>query len=557
MKAPKRLDISEAELEGLVAKAASVLSADEHAKLKAALETLLYLTSELDKKRVSIQRLKAMLFGASSEKTSGPRLRDLLKQIDSSQTSDDAATTTPSGPEQRAETSSSSREKAAGHGRHKASDYQGGTHTHVRHPELKAKDPCPTCHQGKLYPQKQPKVIVRLRGSAPIQADVWSAERLRCGLCGALFTAPLPEEAGPAEKYDASVTSTIALMRYGYGMPFHRLASIQQNVGIPLPSSSQWDLIERSVDTVAPVFTELIREAARGELIHNDDTTARVLELMKKHEPSAGDGVEKEKKRRGIFTTGLLSKLGERMTALYVTGHAHAGDNLAKVLEACEPDRGPLIQMSDGLPCNAATFLPKGLAVIEANCLTHGRRKYVEIADNFPEQCLHVLGEIEKVYKNDAYTKTMKMNAAERLVYHQAHSRSVMDDLEAWLKKQLSDKLVEPNSAFGEATRYMLKRWDKLTRFLTVAGAPLDNNTVERALKRSIRHRKNSLFYKTLHGARVGDMYMSLIHTCELNGLNPFDYLTRLLRHGPPAKGTVASWMPWSDTVASSENTAA
>ena len=80
-----------------------------------------------------------------------------------------------------------------------------------------------------------------------------------------------------------------------------------------------------------------------------------------------------------------------------------------------------------------------------------------------------------------------------------------------------------------------------LTLFLREAGAPVDNNLVERALKKAILHRKNSLFYKTLNGARVGDLFMSLIHTCELNGANPFDYLTELLRHAEELKRS-----PWN-----------
>jgi transposase len=81
---------------------------------------------------------------------------------------------------------------------------------------------------------------------------------------------------------------------------------------------------------------------------------------------------------------------------------------------------------------------------------------------------------------------------------------------------------------------------------LRVAGAPLDNNICERALKKAIRHRRNSLFYKTCHGAHVGDLYMSLIHTCELNGANPFDYLTELERHAGEVAANPQTWMPWN-----------
>jgi len=70
-----------------------------------------------------------------------------------------------------------------------------------------------------------------------------------------------------------------------------------------------------------------------------------------------------------------------------------------------------------------------------------------------------------------------------------------------------------------------------LTLFLRQAGAPLDNNLVERSLKRAVLHRKNALFYRTLNGAQVGDLFMSLIHTCQLCGANSFDYLIELQRH--------------------------
>src|SRR5262245_56961193 len=103
-----------------------------------------------------------------------------------------------------------------------------------------------------------------------------------------------------------------------------------------------------------------------------------------------------------------------------------------------------------------------------------------------------------------------------------------------------------PNSALGGAIGYMLKHWEKLTLFLRQAGAPLDNNLCERALKKAILHRKNALFYKTENGARVGDLFMSLIYTCQLNQANPFDYLTQLQRHTDQLVAGPQFWMPWN-----------
>jgi hypothetical protein len=121
-----------------------------------------------------------------------------------------------------------------------------------------------------------------------------------------------------------------------------------------------------------------------------------------------------------------------------------------------------------------------------------------------------------------------------------------MEKLHAWLHAQFGEKKVEPNSGLGEAIRYLLKHWDRLTLFLRQAGAPLDNNICERALKKAIRHRKNSLFYKTENGAGVGDLFMSLIHTCELNDTNPFDYLTELQKHAAELAQNPAAWMFWN-----------
>ena len=98
----------------------------------------------------------------------------------------------------------------------------------------------------------------------------------------------------------------------------------------------------------------------------------------------------------------------------------------------------------------------------------------------------------------------------------------------------------------GSAIKYMKNHWDKLTTFLRVAGAPLDNNIIERGLKKVVLHRKNSLFYRTAKGAAVGDLYMSIIQTCQLNNVDPFDYLTQVQRHAAAVAANPSQWLPWT-----------
>ena len=170
----------------------------------------------------------------------------------------------------------------------------------------------------------------------------------------------------------------------------------------------------------------------------------------------------------------------------------------------------------------------------------------MDVAESFPDECRYVLESLAAVYRNDATAREQKMSSSARRHFHQINSGPVMEKLHVWLGRQLEGRLVEPNSSLGVAISYMLKHWERLTLFLRVPGAPLDNNICERALKRVILHRKNALFYKTGRGAHVGDVFMSLIHTCELCGANPFDYLAELERHADELTANPRDWMPWN-----------
>lgn len=421
----------------------------------------------------------------------------------------------------------------AGHGRNPATAFTGAERVRVKHTQLKSGDVCPECREGKVYCQKEPKTLVRIVGRPPLQATVFEMERLRCNGCGEVFTANEPQSAGP-EKFDATSMAMTALVKYGAGMPFNRLEHLEKQLGIPFPASTQWELVKRAAGSLRPVLKELIRHAAQGSVMHNDDTGMRILKLVRDLE----DG------RTGTFTSGIVSIWREWKIALYFTGWKHAGENLADVLKQRESDAESPIQMCDALSRNTPKL--SGLQILLSYCLSHGRRQFTDIAANFPEECRYVLEALGEVYYNDAMSRERKLSPEERLLFHQERSGPVMKRLKEWLTAQLAEHRTEPNSGLGKAISYLLRHWTKLTLFLRQQGAPLDNNIAERALKKAILHRKNALFYKTMNGAQVGDLFMSLIHTCELNKVNPFDYLTELLRH--PAELTICptEWMPWN-----------
>lgn len=505
------------------------LGEEDYQKLEAAIEALSRLIGMIGDKDTTISSLRALLSKPTTEKTS-----KVLEQAGMGKTAKGSSSPP----------ASAGAAPKPGHGRNGAAAYRKARRIPVPHAGLAAGDRCPRCLKGKVYRQKDPAVRIRVIGQAPIEATVYELERLRCNLCGDVFEAEAPEGVGE-KKYDETAAAMIALLRYGSGIPFYRLEGLEASLGIPLPSSTQWDIAAGTAMEIHPAFDELIRQAAQGEVFYNDDTSMKILALAAAHRAELKEASSKPDERTGMFTSGIVSTREGKRIALFFTGWRHAGENFARVLAHRADGLSPPIQMCDALSRNLPK-LPKQLEILVGHCNAHARRHFVEVTPSFPEECRFVLESFGEVYNYDAQAEEQGLSAEERLRFHQQHSLPVMNELHAWLKAQIAEKKVEPNSGLGSAIAYVLRHWDRLTLFLRQAGAPLDSNIVERALKRTILHRKNSLFYKTENGADVGDLFMSLIHTCELNAVNPFDYLTELQKHAAELARDPAAWMPWN-----------
>lgn len=574
------IEMNVAERETLLNLAAeSGLAAEHVERIRAVFDSYAYISELIEQKNLSLARLRKILFGDQTETSAnvlgtgrrgkGPPADQAgsdRHQEDAASTSDEAPATTSAEPEasaaDRASTTSNTKKPRRGHGRNGANKLRGAVHVQVPLAGLVPGSICPACGDGRLYEVNQSGILVRFVGQSPVRAHIYELQKLRCNLCGELFTAEPPREAG-AEKYDATVGSLIGILKYGHGFPFHRFAKMQDQLDLPLAASTQWGVVALAAESYLPAYKELIRQAAQGELMSNDDTTAKILAWMGRRRPATVAAAAEAKaaadpeatvppapagttvpdlNRTGLYTTGIVAEHGSHRIALFFTGRRHAGENLEAVLRRRATDLPPPIQMCDALSRN----YPHAIQTIVANCLAHARRKFVEVKDNFLAECEYVLGALAEVYAADDNAKEKQLTPEERLRYHQQVSSPVMERLREWLEEQIEERQVEPNSPLGAAIDYLRGHWTKLTLFLRVPGAPLDNNVVERALKKAILHRKNALFYKTDRGAAVGDIHMSLIHTCELCGENPFEYLTQLQRHAAAVAADPASWMPWN-----------
>jgi hypothetical protein len=544
MKQPEDVQLSRAEGEALIDRIErNALSAEDRRLLVKILTFYFWLLFALREAKLSLKRLKALVFGAKPKKpkppasggTAGggsPIARETAPSASQVESSSAAAPT----PEKKP--------LPPGHGRYGAEVYRAAQTVECRHEELAVGERCPACGRGTLY-RLLPGVEMRLDGNALLSAVRYELEKLRCSACGQVFTAAVPGGVG-AEKYTARARAVLALARYYLGLPWYRLEGFQAVVGVPVADATQWDQTELVGDCSYPIFKCLETMAAQGEVIFQDDTPHRILTLIEENQQARArvqaQGKAKPEERTGMQTTALIVQVGTHRICLYYTGRRHAGENLDALLMKREPGRGKPLVMSDALSSNNA----EEDQLIRCHCLAHGRRKFSELDEAFPAESAVVVNTLKDVFDHDEYARAGQLTAQERLAYHQRKSGPIMKKLKRWLEQQTAQRLVEPNGSLGQAIAYMVDHWATLTRFLHEPGAPIDNNLAERALKLAIRQRKNSLFYATEHSAYIASILTSVIATCVQAGINAVDYLVAVQEHRHEVFANSKAWLPWN-----------
>ena len=403
---------------------------------------------------------------------------------------------------------------------------------------------CPDCSHGKLY-KFEPSSFVRIAGSVPLQATIHVAEQVRCNFCQKVYKANLPAEllddGAAGQRYGYSAVSMVALLKYAAAFPWYRLSDLQVMLGTPVTPSSLWDMMEGLGNAAQPIYQFLKKLAAIAPLYYLDDTTNRITNsdpIMKKKR-----GTNTEKLRTGIHTSGLIAVLEDgRQIILFKTGIQHAGEHFDQILEMRPDNAGTFTYMSDALTSNNPTVRTGEQSL----CNAHARRAFVELEDKSPDECKRVIAIYAKIYKLDSECKAEKLSKEARLLKHQDMSLPLMLDLFSWSQSLLEDKKVEPNSSLGKAFTYLLKHKNELMAFTRIAGAPIDNNIMERALRLIVLNRKNSLNFKEHIGAQISDVITSLCSTAEAAGINCYDYLNCIQRYADFVKKSPDKFLPWN-----------
>lgn len=543
-KLSKTILISDTQLEALIKKVATKkLSNADWELLHALLTAYQFVLNMLKYQKTTLHKLRDLLFGQRTEKEKS--------KIEGDDDDDDPLP--PPSPGDPGPPSSiallpsifnqiqTPNSKTPGHGRKGHLFWEKAPHILHAHQVLQAGSPCPKCPHGTLHRYATPATWVRFVGQAPLSTEVHELERLRCGACTEVFTATAPEHLKRYPTATPEARAVAAILKYQAATPFNRLATVQKSFGYPIPRTSLWTLCQEMAGSLLGIFKEMNEQGAQGDLLQNDDTVVRILSLMKENKTAKEAGIELS--RKGMFTTGIISRVKEHKIYLFFSSRKHAGENLADLLDKRETGLSPPTQVCDASDMNT-TFGNHKTDL--GGCHDHARRKFYEIKNSFPSSCGYALREWKIIYRTDKMAKQQNLSPEDRLLLHQQRSQPALERLKAWFEKMIQEKGVDPAGHLAKAMQYFLNHYPELTLFLRKADVPISNCACEQALKIPIGVRKMAYFYKTLTGAKVGDIILSLIATCLGAGVNVFDYFVAVQDYSEEVKKNPELWLPWN-----------
>lgn len=549
MKTPNCLEFTPQEIDALIERIeGKCLQEGDYFLLIEVLRAMIWLSFSLKEKELTIKRLRKIfgiktesakkLFALANGSSSEPK-----KSSDEGESSDAENSGLPAENETAGKESEHAQSQSTtkpeeqkspkNHGHRSSAEYSQAKIISIAHEALKKGDKCPACLKGKLFNLK-PGTVLRIVGQPWLQVEIYRPERLRCSVCGKVFTAILPQEVVSESRADSSAKAIVTLLKYRGGVPFYRQGQIQDILSTPISPSQIWEMTEEVANATLPVYALLCKEAASADLLHNDDTRAKILsreEELKK--------LSDEANRTGTFTTCILAAWKESpvQISLFFTGWKHAGENMNDLLAKRPKDLSPPIQQCDALSRN----IPEAPTQV-SNCLAHLRRKFYELVDIWPKEVTKIIGEFAVVFVNDHESPE---DHEKRLKWHQEKSKPVMEKIREYCNQLIDKQLVEPNSSMGKAIAYLNKHWEGFTLFLRIPGVPLTNNATERSLKTVVLNRKNAYFFQNETGAKIADVLMSVIETCALNQVNPYNFLIALQNYRKDVTQNPELWLPW------------
>jgi len=454
-------------------------------RLGEATDTITALSERVSTLQSTVEKLQRHVFGQRSEKM--PRVSDEIRDASTAAADREAAL------QKRLENAAKKRELST---------------RRIEHKVPEDRKVCPKCGGHDFTPLGEGKVTELYElVPARIERQLHVQEKVRCRCGETIITADVPPKVFDKTRFGPTFMAQVVVSKCADSIPLYRQAKAYRRTGVPVDDSTLGDLFHRTAETVAPLYKRLLELVPEIEIVLADETTMRVL--------------AKKKTRVAWIWSFIARDQAEKEVIAYVYSKTRSGETPLRVLA---DTMGKLLV--DGYSAYNKVTMPGGRE--RAGCLAHLRRKFFDAQSAAPEAARKAMDFILEVYKVErAALDNEILGTPEHLAMRQSRSRVVMEEFRAWLDAEQPRHL--PNGPMGEAIKYAINQWDALTLFLSDAHLPVDNNASEAALRICALGRKNFLFVgHDAAGENLAGLY-SLIATCEVNGVNPLEYLADVL----------------------------
>lgn len=310
-----------------------------------------------------------------------------------------------------------------------------------------------------------------------------------------VVTGKIPDGVIPLEgvRAGASLLAHISVSKFKDHIPLNRQEEIfeRHNIHLPRQTSSEWVL--KTATLLEPIYNQIHKTLLAQDYLCGDETTIKI----------------QDKDKTGYFW-GLLSPPPINLVWFHYSG-SRSRDSANLVLSG----------FSGALSCDAYAGYNEVIqlqSITRVACFAHVRRKFIELVKTAPNECNHVIKLIAKLYEVEKEADIQK-----RFTNRQEKSIEILDKLFDYLKSlQLS---LLPRHQLQDAIGYALKQEQSLRIYTTNAKYLIDNNSIEREVRPIAVGRKNYMFCGSEDGARAAAIFYTLMNSCRLNKINPYDYI--------------------------------
>ena len=452
-----------------------------------------------------IEALKRCLFGSRSEKVSPSELDELIAEASQEAQEEILKAKRPDQPpaeaeEEKPEISQSlprSQRKARPHGRNRLPEHL--PRRRIEHPIDPAQCRCPHCPGNPLLVKIGEDIREKL-AKLPVQYEVQQHVYPKCVCQQCHQGVVMPEAPDDSLKADITVVADVVVQKYGEHKPLYRQQQAFERIGIPLARQTLCDWIGWCSDQLEPVVRAMADHIRSQPLIQSDETPVR-MQL-----------------RDGQMQTARLWAYGLPWAEVvfdFRTDRSQHGPS-----EFLTGAKAHSIQADGG---SSYTPVLSRLSMSHIACMAHIRRKIFEAKNHEPVACKQLLAAIQGLYRIEARAKAEKLGLPALLELRSRESRPLFENVGELLKSFA--KLRPPKTPFGKAISYALNQWESMERYLGVAEAEIDNNSIEHALRGVVMGRRNWLHVGgEVGGERAANLF-SLTISCHRLKVEPYAYL--------------------------------